>query len=268
MQQQTQQRAFTLVEVLVVVGIVALLMGVLLPTINRARETSRRASCMANLRAIGQGLLAYAGDNKGELPRIIAQPIDNNDYLESHEPDATVVNPFASATNGKNASYAALFLLVRYDILKPDVFVCPSTNDVVDDFGGQDPRRRSNFTKIRATESGNLVATNCSYTYACMYPNKNASVKRMKLGTLPGRFPLAADKSLRRCSLFPDDGHTKGNSRNHKRAGQNVVYVDGSVEWHATPNAGMNGDHIYNRGQGSCNMVPVMEVNDAVIQEP
>ena len=51
-------------------------------------------------------------------------------------------------------------------------------------------------------------------------------------------------------------------------SGQNVLYVDGSVEWHSTPKAGMNGDHIYNRGQGSCNMVPALSATDAVIQEP
>lgn len=262
-------RAFTLVEILVVVGIVALVMGVLLPTIGRAREASRRASCMGNLRAIGQGLITYARDNKDEFPRILAVPTDNDDYLDTREPDADLASPFLNPTDGRNASYAALFLLVRGDILKPDVFVCPSTRDEVDDFQGQDRSRRSNFTTIRATESSRLVPTNCSYSYACMYPNKNASVQRMKLSTLPGRFPLAADKSLRRCALFPDDGaYTKGNSRNHGRRGQNVAYADGSVEWHTGPDAGMNGDNIYARGSGSCNMVPALNATDAVIQEP
>jgi prepilin-type N-terminal cleavage/methylation domain-containing protein/prepilin-type processing-associated H-X9-DG protein len=268
MQRWNNRSAFTLVEVLVVVGIVALLMGVMLPAINRVRETSRRTTCMGNLRAIGQGLLTYARDNKDEFPRVIAVPTANNDYLETHEPDATVTSPFANATDGKNASYAALFLLVRYDLLKPDAFVCPSTDDVVDTFDGQDYHARSNFTVIRATDGGHVVPTNCSYTYACMYPNQIATVRRMKLSTLPGGFPLAADKSLRRCSIFPDDGQTKGNSRNHKRAGQNVAYADGSVAWHTKPTAGFNGDNIYARGQGSCNMVPVLDANDAVIQEP
>src|SRR5688572_13940498 len=212
MRRSKRNNAFTLVEVLVVVGIVSLLMGILLPTIGRVRETSRRTSCMSNLRAIGQGLTVYARDNKDEFPRILAVPTDNDDYLESMEPDATVVSPFANVTNGKNASYAALFLLVRNDILKADVFVCPSTDDVVDEFDGQDHHTRSNFTNIRATESGRVVPTNCSYTYACMYPNKNASVQRMKLSTLPGRFPMAADKSLRRCSLFQDRKSTRLNS--------------------------------------------------------
>ena len=103
MQRINRSRGFTLVEVLVVVGIVALLMGVMLPAINRVRETSRRTTCMGNLRVIGQGLLTYARDNKDEFPRIIAQPTNNDDYLETHEPDATVTSPFANSNNGKNA---------------------------------------------------------------------------------------------------------------------------------------------------------------------
>ena len=269
MQRTNRGRAFTLVEVLVVVGIVALLMGIVLPTVGRMRSANRQVACASNLRTIGQALTAYAHDNREEYPRIIAEPSDNGDYMAAHEPAADVMSPFANATNGKNASYAALFLLVRSELVKPDVFICPATKDTVDDFQGQDFRRRSNFTNIRATESGEVVATNCSYTYACMYPAKFASIKRMKYGVLPARYPLAADKSLRRCSLFPDDNAgAPGNSRNHQRKGQNVLYADGAVEWHKDPLAGVNGDHIYNRGAGSCNMVPVLDAIDAVIQEP
>ena len=59
--------AFTLIELLVVISIIAMLMAILLPSLGRAREQSRRAACMANLRSIGQGIYLYAHDNDDKL---------------------------------------------------------------------------------------------------------------------------------------------------------------------------------------------------------
>jgi prepilin-type N-terminal cleavage/methylation domain-containing protein/prepilin-type processing-associated H-X9-DG protein len=62
------RRAFTLVELLVVIGIIALLISILLPTLNRARESARRTKCLANLRSIGQMVNMYANAAKGQIP--------------------------------------------------------------------------------------------------------------------------------------------------------------------------------------------------------
>lgn len=62
------RRGFTLVELLVVIGIIALLISILLPSLNRAREAAKTVKCSANLRSLGQGLQIYLQDNKGMMP--------------------------------------------------------------------------------------------------------------------------------------------------------------------------------------------------------
>lgn len=56
------RRAFSLIEVLVVVAIIALLVAILLPTLSTVRESARTTNCLANLRSIGTAMQLYAGD--------------------------------------------------------------------------------------------------------------------------------------------------------------------------------------------------------------
>lgn len=57
------RKAFTLVEVLVVMGIISLLMSILMPALSKARAAATNVKCLANLRTIGQAMLLYASDN-------------------------------------------------------------------------------------------------------------------------------------------------------------------------------------------------------------
>jgi prepilin-type N-terminal cleavage/methylation domain-containing protein/prepilin-type processing-associated H-X9-DG protein len=60
--------AFTLLELLVVIGIIAVLIAILLPVLGKARRAAQTTACMANLRSIGQAMMLYTTENRGWLP--------------------------------------------------------------------------------------------------------------------------------------------------------------------------------------------------------
>jgi prepilin-type N-terminal cleavage/methylation domain-containing protein len=114
------RRAFTLIEILVVVAIIALLVAILLPSLTRAREVSRRAICLSNLRQQGVGFSTYSMDHKGVLPTRQEFSYFIAAVLKKNTPKVTVNSGMlwgSFSSNGKR-SYIARSV---------DLFYCPST---------------------------------------------------------------------------------------------------------------------------------------------
>ncbi len=70
---------FTLVELLVVIGIIAFLIAMLLPALNKARAAAKKTACLSNLRQVGQGFFMYSAYYKGALPHPDRTPPNNTD---------------------------------------------------------------------------------------------------------------------------------------------------------------------------------------------
>jgi len=127
---QRSFRAFTLVELLVVISVIALLMAILLPALGAARERGRRAVCMANLRTLGQAVIIYANDNHdrlvpGDNPiswAVWAQP---SDLLPADGLDGTCARHV-------NLGHLLKTGIVPMPTRKETVLFCPSTRAAYD----------------------------------------------------------------------------------------------------------------------------------------
>jgi prepilin-type N-terminal cleavage/methylation domain-containing protein len=79
-------RAFTLVELLVAISVIALLMALLLPAMGRARESARRTACATNLKQVGVGLRMYISRRNDRLPHVSFMPSVSPAPLQGPKP--------------------------------------------------------------------------------------------------------------------------------------------------------------------------------------
>ncbi|MGH7243929.1 MAG: type II secretion system protein [Phycisphaerales bacterium] len=130
---ETRGRGFTLIELLVVIAIIALLIGILLPSLSSARRLARETMCQVNFRQYGQATHAYAGQFKDFVPNQgLAGGYNSNKTIGSWGDNGFWANAIATTLNSDGRSY--------YDMAKAhadggapipssrskSIFVCPS----------------------------------------------------------------------------------------------------------------------------------------------
>jgi prepilin-type N-terminal cleavage/methylation domain-containing protein/prepilin-type processing-associated H-X9-DG protein len=133
-----KQHGFTLVELLVVIGIIALLISILLPALGKARANANRAKCLSNLHQIGLAIEIYTtGTRDGSLPYGYwngSEPLDPNNYSNTNlAGDWTLL--LAHALNSKQpVDYADYSASLQADEMSTlggrGIFICPDARDV------------------------------------------------------------------------------------------------------------------------------------------
>jgi prepilin-type N-terminal cleavage/methylation domain-containing protein len=121
-----RRKGFTLIELLVVVAIIALLIGILLPSLSRAREVANRTICSSNLAGIYKAMYTYSTTNKDKFPKW--QSVGTNTRAVGFGDQATRTSP-VSTTAGRTVTdnvTAALWILVRDGSTGSKSYICPS----------------------------------------------------------------------------------------------------------------------------------------------
>jgi prepilin-type N-terminal cleavage/methylation domain-containing protein/prepilin-type processing-associated H-X9-DG protein len=278
-----RQKAFTLIELMVVVSIIALLAAMLLPALQRALEQTRRASCMNNLKGAGTALALYSQNNDNAYPMLPGtawdSTIDGTVWLSS----VSIPTGIASDWTVKRSVSSLVFMLIRNGEA-PKLFCCPSDGNAKADTQTTDTNNAGALnwdfscgqTISGGAGSGTGTARNLSYSYACpIYggaapatdlngiptnadsgmvvmsdrtPQLSNNAASSGLASTKGAFS-GADGSNAWVSTITSNKLPLYNSQNHTSGEMmNVLYVDGHVAVARTPNVGptQNNDVVAN----------------------
>ena len=201
---RNNKKGFTLIELLVVIGIIFVLASFLAPALLRAREQASRASCLANVRSVGQAMQIYANENSDKFP---------------------VGGGTTADTWTSNASFGAVYNAKSFNDTK--VFVCPNRKrNTPPEY---DPATSSLTTDPISSGAGRII----SYVII-LSDNANTPIKPLSTD-LGSNILLMEDPSadgLAANALTFDTGD------NHGIDGCNVYRINGNASWYKGTKSG------------------------------
>jgi prepilin-type N-terminal cleavage/methylation domain-containing protein/prepilin-type processing-associated H-X9-DG protein len=165
------RKGFTLVELLVVIAIIGLLVALLLPAVQAARESARRTECTSNLKNLALGCLNFESAKRA-FPAgasYVGKPqrgIDGFSWqvsVLSYVEDAAVAQAISTAVDERNRTMPAEPLHAYDDTLRPinenpsGVFLCPSDGEVVDNLASHAGMQASSYTAVAGSAASRAL---------------------------------------------------------------------------------------------------------------
>ena len=215
------KRAFTLVELLLIIIIIALLAGLILPSVALALAIGKRVSCANNLREVARGCITYASELRFTRGSKVQHALPTASGIDTTN--------WADPANGNRK---ALYVLIATKFVAPNVFICPGVG-----------APSSGLAPVAT--NGSFGLRNCDYSYQSMVVDQGNPA--LGLGVIDSlraspSMVILADKNPR-IQLFatplsigpPMDAVNFMNSPNHAKLGQVVGSLDGSAKWTDRP---------------------------------
>ena len=195
--------AFTLVELLVVIGIIALLIGILLPALTRARMHASQLKCLSNLRTMGTAIEMYAGLYKGRFPIGAFDGVLNGNTTDVRTPNGT---DFAALLKNVMSRSGSTYSAIT-NKTAANVFVCPDAYQGSAKFSTMlGAFENANHYTAHPRLMGNIDQWNTDVNAWGMPPYKKAQVRNAsEIILIFDGVQIASDNGVASCEGFGID---------------------------------------------------------------